>query len=148
MLLQTLSLDDPRWLQALARTPHDVYHTPEYVRIDAQRMQATGEALLITDGDRQLFLPYLLRSCAQFLSGVPDSVQDVISPYGYPGMLLSASARQASFAASAWSAVRESWSARGVCTAFLRMHPILGAGIERLLPPGTMLDSGETVAVD
>lgn len=148
MLIRTLSLDDPAWNETLASTPHDVYHTPAYVRTEARRMQAEGEAVVVTDGDRQLFLPYLLRSGGMSLPDDCDSPRDIVSPYGYPGILLNEPGRNSQFAAEAWMALCEDWRQRGICSAFLRMHPILGAGFEELFPPGTLLDSGDTVAVN
>jgi CelD/BcsL family acetyltransferase involved in cellulose biosynthesis len=148
MLTRTLTLDDPEWDVALARMPHDVYHTADYVRIDAHRQQAAGEAILISDGERHFFLPYLVRPCKGLFPGAGEGLCDIASPYGYPGLLLNEYGRDPGFAAAAWSAMCEQWRSRGACSAFLRMHPIFGAGFDALLPQDALTDSGETVGAD
>jgi hypothetical protein len=148
MRVETLQLDDPRWTEVLSRVPHDIYHTPPYVRIDAERIDALGRAVVASDGGRHLFLPYLLRSCDGFFAEVDGSIKDVVSPYGYPGILIDEAGRDAGFVAEAWAAVCRQWSGDGACAAFLRMHPILGHGSQHLFPAGILLESGETVAVD
>jgi len=77
-----------------------------------------------------------------------EPLLDVVSPYGYPGILLSDAGRDASFVAQALAALRGNFSTRAFCSAFLRMHPILGRDFLTLFPPGTFADSSETVAVD
>jgi hypothetical protein len=148
MHIETLSADDPRWTAALSRLHHDFYHEPSYVRLDADRLQATPEALLVSEGERMFFVPYLMRSCGSLFSEMQESIFDVISPYGYPGALLSDAGRDAGFASAAFAAFKETLVERGVCSAFLRMHPILGNDFSTLFPAGTFTDASETVAVD
>jgi hypothetical protein len=90
-----LELDDPRWPDALARLPHDFYHRPEYVGLDADWNRARPRAFLARSGDAELFVPYLLRRCDGFGTEAAngETVYDVVSPYGYPGLLLSEAAR-------------------------------------------------------
>ena len=144
MQIQILGPNDTAWAEALSRTPHDVYHTAEYVATDARRMEATPAAVRVTFGERQLFLPYLVRSCDHWASGVSD----IISPYGYPGLLLNDAGRDSEFARAAWAAVIGEWKAAGHCSAFLRMHPILSAGLDELLPSAGLCKTGLTVAAD
>ena len=73
----------------LARVRHDVYHTPEYTGVDAQRINAIPEAFVAHDGDQFLFLPYLIRECHDIYSNASPSIVDVVSAYGYPGPLIS-----------------------------------------------------------
>jgi hypothetical protein len=145
MEVETLAIDDPRWPQALTRLHHDFYHVPDYVRLDGRRMDATPEAFAAQDGERVFFVPYLVRDCDPLADG---AVTDVISPYGYPGILLSEAGRDRGFVAAALAAFRQNLAGRGACSAFLRMHPILSEGFEGLFPEGTFNDSSETVAID
>lgn len=72
---------------------------------------------------------------------------DAVSPYGYPGILLAgpgAGERVAPFL----EAFRLRARARGIITAFLRLHPFLGPPCERLGSGGTALRHGEVVFVD
>jgi hypothetical protein len=148
MRIQIIGPRDAAWDEALARTPHDVYHTAAYVATEGRRIDAEPAAIVATCGEQQLFLPYLIRSCDQFAADSSEPVTDIISPYGYPGLLINEAGRNAEFASEAWSAVVTAWKNAGVCTAFLRMHPILSAGVEQLLPAAGLIKTGLTVAAD
>jgi hypothetical protein len=148
MRIDTLTADDPRWMEALGRLPHDFYHQPSYVRLEAQRINAIPEALLVTDNERLLFVPYLLRSCNLLFDEMRSPVFDAVSPYGYPGLLISDTGRNAEFAVAGMAALKETLANRGVCSAFLRMHPILGHDFTSLFPSGAFNDSSQTVALE
>lgn len=148
MRIQFIGPQDEAWAAALARTSHDVYHTAAYVATEGRRIDAEPAAVLVTDGEQQLFLPYLIRTCEQYTDDAHGSARDIISPYGYPGLLLNEAGRNTEFATAAWSAVVAEWKAAGVCTAFLRMHPILSAGLDELLPDAGLIKTGLTVAAD
>jgi hypothetical protein len=145
---ETFAIDDPRWTAVLGRLRHDFYHVPSYVKLDAERIKATPEAMLISDNERLFFIPYLVRACSPLSSESQEPVFDVVSPYGYPGILLSDAGRDASFAAEGLAAFRSTLSARNVCSAFLRMHPILGSDFTTLFAPEVFSAAYETVAVD
>lgn len=148
MRIDTLTADDPRWMEALGRLNHDFYHQPSYVRLEAQRINATPEALLVTDKERLFFVPYLLRSCNLLFHEMQEPVFDAVSPYGYPGLLMSDTGRDANFALAGMAALRETLAKRGVCSAFLRMHPIHGHDFTTLFPSCSFHDSSQTVAID
>lgn len=134
--------DDERWTQALARVDHDVYHLPEYVRLDAGRSGGTPVAFHYTDGDRIVLLPLVLRP-------IPDTDQlDATSPYGYPGPVSNAPPDDEAFWSSACRALTEVLCARGVVTAFIRLHPLLTAPLPALSGVGTVVHHGQTVALD
>lgn len=146
-----LGIDDPRWREALGRLRHDVYHLPEYVRLDSEWNRAHPGAFLARSGDEELFLPYLLRRCDSLFPGVRvgDKVYDVVSPYGYPGLLLSDAARASpKFAQQAMHRLSETLREMGVCSAFFRMHPLLSGGLAELFPEGFFTAAGETIAMD
>ncbi len=91
-----LEIGDPQWPEALRRLRHDFYHLPEYVRLDGEWNRARPMAFLARSGDQELFIPYLMRRCESLLpeSIGGEEVYDVVSPYGYPGLLLSDAARR------------------------------------------------------
>ena len=148
MRVEILSIDDPRWPEMLRRLRHDFYHEPAYVRLDAGRMGATPEAFLSQDGERVAFMPFLVRACNELFPDAGGPVFDAVSPYGYSGLLLGDVGRDAGFAADAFAALTRTLAERGVCSAFLRMHPILGNDFETLFPAGAFTDASETVAID
>jgi len=148
MRIETLAINDPRWTDAIGRLDHDVYHRPDYVQLEATRMESAPEALLISDEERVFFVPYLVRSCEPLCYDMRESVFDVVSPYGFPGILMNDSGRDSNFAAEALAALRETFARRSICSAFLRMHPILGNNFASLFAPNVFADSCETVAID
>jgi hypothetical protein len=146
-----LDVDDPRWRDALRRLRHDFYHLPEYVRLDGEWNRAQPMAFLARSGDEELFIPYLLRRCESLgpesMGG--EEVYDVVSPYGYPGLLLSDAARRSPrFAREAMHRLSDTLREMGACSAFFRMHPLLGHGLGELFPEGFFTAAGETVAMD
>lgn len=150
MRVEIFDAGHPGWPEALQKLSHDFYHEPAYLRIEGRRIQATPEAILACEGEKLFFLPYLVRSCAPVAPGnsLPDDTADVISPYGYPGLLLSEAGQEPNFACRALQALRETLAAKGVCSGFFRMHPLLNVGVPSLFPPDVFTDNGETVAID
>lgn len=108
-------------------------------------------AFLARSGDEELFIPYLRRRCDSIVpeAMVGEEVYDVVSPYGYPGLLLSDTARESpTFAREAMLQLSETLRESGVCSAFFRMHPLLSKGLAELFPEGFFTAAGETVAMD
>ena len=91
MNIQIIDLHDPLWQQTLQHLHHDVYHLPEYVNIESKRTQTIPHAFLLVDCDKILFVPYLLRKCENILTQESNGKDwfDIVSPYGYSGILLS-----------------------------------------------------------
>ena len=133
---------DVRWTDALDHVEHDVYHLPEYVRLDARLSGGTPAAFRYDDGGRLLLLPLVLRP-------VPDSdVRDAVSPYGYPGPVSNAGPDETGFWLRACRAMIDLLCVHGVVTAFVRLHPLLPAPTAALAGVGTVVHHGETVSVD
>ena len=151
MNVSILDLENPLWKKTLEKLLYDAYHLPEYVALEAKRNQHKPEALLISDGDKIFFVPYLLSSGNDLGDMVdnPEEILDVISPYGYPGILLSDAARSSSqFTHHAFNELKQTFHSRGICTAFLRLHPILSNEFTELFPPNSLTNNGETVSID
>ena len=150
MKTEIISISEPLWLKILQIIPHDIYHLPEYIHLESLRLNATPEGFLIVDEENIFFVPYLLRNCNDlFKSNLENQIFDIVSPYGYPGILLSQSAaRTPEFLDSAMNQLKLTLQERGVCSAFFRLHPILNDGLERYLPANTYKLHGKTVSVD
>ncbi len=151
MDVQILALDDPLWPQKLEGIRHDVYHLPAYVSIESKRLKSPAEALVVQAENKILFLPYLLRSCQDFY---PEHLRngemfDVISPYGYSGIVLSPEAiEDPTFIQSALKEVIKTFEYKNICSAFFRLHPILSAQYIEYLDSSIATPDGVTVSVD
>jgi hypothetical protein len=140
---------DRRWAEALEQVPHDVYQTPEYVKIEAARLGAEPVAFLVRE-ERALFLaPLLLRRMEFDVDHGTNGVTDAISPYGYPGVAFNETAASApGFIDSCFVRLIGALQERSVCSVFMRLHPVLNAGLSALLESFELTDSGATVSVD
>lgn len=153
--LYCLKPSDAYWRDLLQAMPHDFYHLPAYVALEARRLGGIPEGLLMRQEDCYFFLPYIIRDCALLL---PDYIadaapQDIVSPYGYASGLLSEAARQSPrFLAAALKTAMAFWQDRRFCTAYLRLHPLLYpelAGLGEMAIAGLeRRQVGRSVAVD
>ncbi|MEG4804218.1 peptidoglycan bridge formation glycyltransferase FemA/FemB family protein [Microcoleus sp. ARI1-B5] len=150
MKIQILDSSSPLWMETLEQLRHDVYHLPEYVCLEAKRTQTAPEAILIAEDDKIFFLPYLLRrSDDLFDEQLAEEVFDVVSPYGYPGFLLNeAAVSNPNFLIRAIEHLTQAWRDRNICSAFLRLHPILNPDVNALTKNDLFTLNGETVSVD
>lgn len=151
MNVKVIELANNFWLQSLQELRHDIYHLPEYVYLESQRTNTIPKAIVIADGEKIFFVPYLLRRCNDLFDGNLETpeVFDVVSPYGYPGLLLSeAAASTPEFLTSAIEQLKSVLSANNVCSAFFRLHPILNDGLSKVLAPDVCKVNGETVSVN
>lgn len=151
MNIKVVSLSAPLWSQTLQKLRHDIYHLPEYVYLESVRENTTPEAVLIVEDKKIFFVPYLLRNCDDLFerSLATQEVVDIVSPYGYPGILLSeAAASTPEFLKLAMNQLISVLRAKGVCSAFFRLHPILNRGFNEILSPDVCKINGETVSVD
>ena len=151
MKIQVINLSDSLWLETLEKLRHDIYHLPDYLYLESVRYNAVAEAILIAEDDKIFFLPYLLRRCDDIFdqSLTTQEVFDVVSPYGYPGILLSETAASTKeFLDLAINQLISTLRAKKVCSAFFRLHPILNSGFNDFLSPDICKVNGETVSVN
>jgi hypothetical protein len=151
MQTRFIELESSLWLETLQKLRHDFYHTPEYVHLESKRTNTIPEAILISEGERFFFLPYLLRSCDRLFddSLLKSEMFDATSPYGYPGFLLSESASGSpEFIRSAITVLKKALSEKNICSAFFRLHPIINLGFEKILPDDICRINGETVSIN
>lgn len=147
MKTEILDPTQAAWSRALDTVAHDVYHRPDYMAAEAARTGTQAEAFVASDGDRRLFVPYLVRSCAELGPGAAG-LYDITSPQGYASPLTSAAGRDAVFVAQALEALRSALRDRGRVCGFLRMHPILCDDAASLYPGDVLVDHGPSVAID
>ncbi|HWV39927.1 MAG TPA: GNAT family N-acetyltransferase [Vulgatibacter sp.] len=149
MASEFIGPDDPRWASFLEGVPHDVYHRPEYVRIDAGPSGGRAIAFLgEVDGARCL-VP-LVESKIPKALGAPEGATDLASPYGYANPLVDGDPAKLGACLRAFAAAcRE----RGAICAFLRSNPLLSPPLdERVVwedrdTSSRIRSRGETLAV-
>ncbi|MEG4577101.1 FemAB family protein [Microcoleus sp. N3A4] len=151
MNVQIIDIQNTLWLKTLQKLRHDVYDLPEYAALESSRTNTTPEAVVIVDGDKIFFVPYLLRRCDDILppESTSEAIFDAVSPYGYPGILLSeAAANTPGFPDFAMNQLTGALKSKSVCSAFFRLHPILNCKFNEIFEPGIFTVSGETVSVN
>lgn len=137
-----LSAASPAWADCLRQAPHDVYHVPEYVVADARHQGGVPVAFRFSSGGRVLLVPLVLRE----VPGADGA--DAVSPYGYGGPVSDAPTTDEDFWCRATSSLVEVLAQEGVVSAFIRVHPLLGASDAALRRLGDVVEHGETVSVD
>lgn len=133
-----LDADAVEWEAALQESRHDFYHLPAYATLSAAEEGGRPTALFVTDGDRRLLLPLLIRA-------IPGGGFDAISPYGYAGPIGKGTDDPA-FVRVALVAGTQVLRDAGLVSAFVRLHPLLNPE-----PPesiGVLVCHGATVSID
>ncbi|GAA6617024.1 FemAB family protein [Scytonema sp. NUACC26] len=145
MKSQIINLSSNLWTDILKTLPHDIYHELEYIYVDAIRTNTIPEAILVTQDDKIFFLPYLLRYCQP----EEKEIFDVVSPYGYPGILLNEAALNSpQFLNKVIEELKNVFFYKNVCSAFFRLHPILNQDLDKLLPVSICKVNGETISIN
>jgi len=146
--LSLLAPDDPEWAAALARLPHDVYHLASYAALSAERLDGEAFAVHARSTDGELLLPLIQQPIA-----ARPGWNDVLSPYGYPGPVVSfgehvTPVARAAFLAEAVDRMTTTLRERKVLTAFVRLHPLMADSLEVFAARGCFVRHGHTVAMD
>ena len=139
-----ISPQDPRWKKFLRTCQYDFYQLPEYVEVCARQEGASAVAFYAEDGDTAFLAPLLIRPIPRSL-GAPEGWSDAVSPYGYSTPLVTPSEVSLDrFLDAFCHAARQ----RGLVTAFLRLHPLLGLNHKDLSKFGQLVKHGQTVYMD
>lgn len=144
MSVEWIQPEDQRWGNLVARVRHDFYHLPAYARLVGVTEKGRAGALYAThDGDALLW-PLLERD-------IPESnLKDLVSPYGYPCPITTASSPEradALFARTLPDAMAL-WRSRGIVSLFSRLHPLLDTPQGPLQQLGVLVKHGDTVSID
>lgn len=128
MECRILGIGDTRWMGLLERCPHEFYHLPGYVQLEAERMGGIAAALWIGAGENQWLAPVVIRPLPKMQDcELPQNGwRDAVSPYGYPHPLCVAKAgEQEEFLNRALGLLAEWLSAEKILTLFVRCSPLL-----------------------
>jgi len=145
MKVEFLATDDSRWSRFLARCPHDVYHTPEFMGHAAQHEGGAPCAAWGRGDGAEFLVPLLLRTLPDELTADEPGL-DATSPYGYPGPVCTGPGA-AQETEAFFEQFRSVAAERDIVSVFLRLHPLLP-----LPAPVTfsneLVHHGPTVVVD
>jgi hypothetical protein len=146
-----IDTDDKRWRDFLKITPHDFYHLPEYVSLEAAQEGGAATAFYAEHGAAKLLVPLLLRGLPPLL-GAPVEWRDAVNPYGYPSPLFvpdgeSEQSEEMQFEIL-WQAFCDVAAAQNIVSVFLRLHPLLPLPPPPLEKQGQLLGHGQTIFLD
>ncbi|MGO9179874.1 MAG: peptidoglycan bridge formation glycyltransferase FemA/FemB family protein [Candidatus Limnocylindrales bacterium] len=138
MKAEYLDVDAPGWVAFLKENRHDFYHLPAYGAVSATQEDGMCQALMVEDGSNRLLLPLVMRD-------LPAGRRDAVSPYGYPGPLVSGP-EEKSFLPAALTKGIQALQEDMVVSAFVRLHPLLNTIVPNGI--GEIVEHGHTVSVD
>ena len=147
-----LTADDRAWTEALRAAAHDVYHFPGYARLCGRMEGGEACAFLASEGPCTFFVPLIVRDLPGQLRNGQD-IRDATVPYGYPGPLVAygegvSDANRHEFLQRAVGAFIDALRERRIVSVFARLHPLLPVDPAVLGQFGSVVPSGETVAID
>lgn len=143
-----LTPDSPYWLKTINKMPHDCYHLPEFVAINARYEKGDAYACIVEEGSSIFFFPFITRPIDLPFHEMRESIiYDAISPYGYSCPLLLTEDATGQFYKKAVNIFIEEIKKRNIVSIFSRLHPIL---TDHEMPNdyGTLVYHGSTVSID
>ena len=144
MIAEFIGPRDARWKSFLKRTKHDFYHLPEYAELAAVNEGAAPVAFYAEKGEAACLAPLLIRQIPGVLNA-PSDWYDCTSPYGYSGLLISPSQEELQWFLEAFC---HTACARGIVTAFFRLHPLFVLEHSALGKFGQLIRHGQTVYIN
>ncbi len=146
-----IAADDKRWRDFLQIAPHDFYHLPEYVALEADQEGGRGTAFYARHGSAKLLVPLLLRDLPPKLNA-PKDWSGAINPYGYPSPLFlpdkTSSQSHAAQFEILWQAFCDAAVKQNIVSVFLRLHPLMPLPVEVLEKRGKLVQHGQTIFLD
>lgn len=136
-----VELSSSQWTPFLETGLHDLYHLPEYAALDAKWMKGEALGWIYTNDDCRCLIPLIHRSinraCPEISSDTSEvnssfptkhlpggQFYDLVSPYGYPG-ILSLKPLTAGEVSLVLSSFQAEAATAGYISSFIRLHPFL-----------------------
>lgn len=116
-----ITSSDQRWQSLLDAAPHDVYHLPGFTRIEAALLKGEATAWYHEGRGNVSLIPLVSRN----IKG-EGTFSDLVSPYGYPG-ILSLKQPDVAEASEILSGFNKEAAAHGYVSSFLRLNPLLNS---------------------
>jgi len=119
------------WEAAFEAFPDaDVYYHPGYAEVLRRNGEGEPACLVVRSRRGLLLFPFLQRPIDPELArsaGLPPTLMDVVTPYGYGGPAVAAAdeAEEAELLARYRRIIAEEFPCRGLVAEFIRFHPVL-----------------------
>ncbi len=137
-----IHVDDELWADFLKTVSHDVYHLPGYCAIEAWLLNGEALAWVHKNREDQYLIPLIKRP----IKGTKNAC-DLVSPYGYPGLLCTR-LLTAFEAGEALSLFHQEAAQQGFVSSFIRLNPFFNEWkFENNLPFRQWMH-GATVSID
>jgi len=114
-----ITSSDQRWQSLLDAAPHDVYHLQGFTRIEAELLKGEAIAWYHEGRGNVSLIPLVSRN----IRG-DETFSDLVSPYGYPG-ILSLKQPDVAEASEILAVFNKEAAAHGYVSSFLRLNPLL-----------------------
>lgn len=126
-----LTPQDPRWVAALGKVPHDIFHLPGYLGALAAENGGEPMLFLLDAGARGMLMPLVKRPLAP-LCQTFRHFHDAVSPYGYSGPVTWGEGGGPGLEEMHRELMTQLRQAN-IVSVFLRLHPFLGTSPETLV---------------
>jgi len=134
---------DSLWHQALLIASHDIYHLPGYCQLEAEVLDGIPVAWSTQIEGVQFIIPLVER----VIHSNGSVEKDLVSPYGYPGILY----HEDTSAAIIIEALKQFHAEAAICgyvSSFIRLHPLYNTFQFAKLPNITHHAHGPTVSIN
>lgn len=136
-----IEINDIRWKQILDSTSYDVYHLQGFASMEAKLLKGEALAWWYEINSKTILIPLICRN-------IPYSdYVDLISPYGYPGILTSSSLSKAEIYEALCLFNKEA-AQQSYISSFIRLNPLINTWDIPEKDNWLQLKNGTTVSVD
>lgn len=138
-----ISISNPRWEHLLKITSHDLYHLPSYCRLEAEVLSGKPLAWEKNINGFDFLIPLVERVI--WSNGTQE--KDLVSPYGYPGILYPENTPKAIYL-EALKLFQYEAAVSSYISSFIRLHPIYNTLQINALSNITQHYHGPTVSIN
>ena len=105
------------WNSLLKTLPYDIYQLPDYCDLEAKTLRGKPFAWVKEEPDAILLIPFIERKI-----GEVDNQYDLVSPYGYPGIIHSPNI-SSDIITNAFITFHQEAAEHGYVSSLIRLHP-------------------------
>ena len=114
-----INISDPQWEQLLNIISHDFYHLPSYCKLEAEVLEGKPLAWVNNIEGYDFIIPLVER----LIRSNGDLEKDLVSPYGYPGILYDENTPKEIYL-EALKRFQDEAANMSYISSFIRLHPI------------------------